>query len=76
MRILHARFLLPARMKTMAPLEARQLAEAVAQELYRHGQAPARLSIQLDGLGRPTRQLAKDLGRQTARAVAAERREA
>lgn len=75
MRILCARLVLPARMKPMAAGEARQIAETVARALHRQGTASPHLSIRVDGLGRPATHLQHDLAAQTARAVAARRRE-
>lgn len=71
MRIRRARLVLPSRMKATAATEARQIAETVARELFHHGAAPARLSLRVDGHGRPSRHLEHDLVGQTDRAVGA-----
>ncbi len=75
MRILRARFVLPVRMKHAAALDARQVADAVAQALAAQGAVPSgRIAIEIQGHGRPVRHMAADLASATGRAVQAGRR--
>jgi hypothetical protein len=75
MRILRARLVLPARMKHAAALDARQVADAVAQALATHGSVPGgRIAIEIQGQGRPVRHMTADLASATSRAVQAGRR--
>jgi outer membrane protein OmpA-like peptidoglycan-associated protein len=75
MRILRARFVLPARMKNAAALDARQIADAVAQALAAQGSMPGgRIAIEIQGNSRPVRHMAADLASATGRAVQASRR--
>lgn len=70
MKIRRIRLSLPASMKTTATAEARVIAEAIARGLPADG-APARLSVAVDGLGRPARHMAHDLTLATRRSVRA-----
>ena len=60
MRIRRIRLALPAHMKTTATADARVIAEAIAGALG-SGDAPARLSLTVDGHGRPARHLTHDV---------------
>lgn len=75
MRILRARLVLPTRLARSAALDARQVADAVAQALATQGAVPGgRLAIEIQGQGRPVRHMASDLATATTRAVQAGRR--
>ncbi len=75
MRILRARLVLPARLARSAALDARQVADAVAQALAAQGSAPGgRITVEIQGQGRPVRHMAADLASATTRAVQAGRR--
>jgi len=73
MRIRYARLILPSRMKETAVSDARQIAESVAAALSAHSEAsahaPAWLSIEIPGGGRPARHLGFDLTSAADRAV-------
>jgi hypothetical protein len=74
MRIQRARLVLPSRMKSTAPMEARRIAETVARALASHGSdVPAKIALRVEARGRSSLHLEHDLVVQTGRAVARRR---
>ena len=70
MRIERLRIVLPARLRHTAPEAARAIAEQIAFGLTGVEAPPARLSIRLDGQGRPAPLLATAVGRAAPGAAA------